>query len=246
MASLTAPDHTSTSGTYISICGPIGVGKSTLAEHLAADLGAVFIREQFDDAANSFIRRFYAERAHGPVPDGTQDTSDTPTWSLATALSFLVQRTDLVRDITVLLAQGRSIVADWAAPQSLIFSRLTLPTDEFALYESLYTRLMEQTRLPDLLVALDAPVTVLQARISGRARSMESGLAPSYLAALRLGYAAWRDNPPAPLLWLDTTNLNAQDAHSRNQALAQIKAHLELVRHSKTNGDTFIPDTPAS
>ena len=51
---------------YIAIDGPIGAGKSALAERLAARFDASMVRE---DAENPFLTDFYAERP-GSVHQG--------------------------------------------------------------------------------------------------------------------------------------------------------------------------------
>lgn len=229
-ASTAVPTPDVPEGILIGVCGPIGVGKSTLAELLARRLGAAFVAERFDADANPFLDRFYAERQAGAVPDGTVARADRPSWSLATELSFLTQRVDMVRDISTLLARGTSVVTDWTAAQNLVFSALTLPEDEFRLYESLYLRLMEGVRTPDLVVVLDAPVEVLQGRIQGRGRAKEAGIAAEYLAAVRRGYQQWRALPPAPMLWLDASDLRIHDPLVRAETIAMITTRLHAVR----------------
>ena len=53
-------------GTWIAVVGPIGVGKSTLAQIVASRTGAEFVPERFGD--NPFLAR--AEPAAAGPPSG--------------------------------------------------------------------------------------------------------------------------------------------------------------------------------
>ena len=44
---------------YITVEGPIGVGKTALARRLASDFGSQLILEQVED--NPFLRKFYED-----------------------------------------------------------------------------------------------------------------------------------------------------------------------------------------
>lgn len=180
-------------GTFIAVAGPIGVGKSVLARIIADQIGAKLVPEAFQD--NPYLERFYA-------PGGIER------WGLATEMSFLWQRFDQMMEIEAKLARGEHIVTDWAGHfQSLIFSRLTLNDEDFETYRACFERMMRVAPRPDRLVLLDADLDTLLQRIAGRGREMEAQIDPTYVASLREAYAAWRLDPPAPLVVLNTTNL---------------------------------------
>ena len=48
-----------TTGRYIAVEGPIGVGKTALARRLASEFGSRLILEQVEE--NPFLRKFYEE-----------------------------------------------------------------------------------------------------------------------------------------------------------------------------------------
>src|ERR1041385_1624248 len=48
-----------TTGRYIAVEGPIGVGKTALARRLAAEFGSLLLLEQVEE--NPFLRKFYEE-----------------------------------------------------------------------------------------------------------------------------------------------------------------------------------------
>jgi deoxyadenosine/deoxycytidine kinase len=62
---------------------------------------------------------------------------------------------------------------------------------------------------PDLLIYLRAPVSVLIERIRRRARSIETGIAPEYLALLDSFYADWMQTfDVCPVLTIRTDDLD--------------------------------------
>lgn len=202
-----------TRGTWIAVVGPIGVGKSTLAALVARRTGALLVPERFGD--NAFLSRFYE-------PGGIAR------WGFQTEVAFLTQRVDQVREIAALLDAGQSVVTDFAPQQNLIFAEITVDALEFALYRELYDRLFGALPRPDRLICLDADLRTIMRRIRRRAREMETGIATDYLRALRGGYQRWRDNPPAPALWIDTRKLPIpSDLVARANALDAVMHSLE-------------------
>ena len=110
---------------YIAIEGPIGVGKTTLAELLAADLGARLVCEQPDD--NPFLTAFYKDpRRH----------------AMSAQLFYLLQRYQQQGELGQgdLFARG-GIVSDYLFSKDRLFASLTLSDDELALYERIYQML---------------------------------------------------------------------------------------------------------
>lgn len=178
-------------GCYVAVAGCIGVGKTTLAELVARQMGAMLVREVFGE--NPYLIDFYAGK----------------NVKLQTELSFMVARYNQAREIEKLLSLGNSVVTDWTFPQVLVYSRVTLQDDprDWALYKELFDRLLVSVPVPDRLICLDADVDALLARIRGRGRDYEASISADYLLALKQGYAGWKTEPPYPLVWLDTTHL---------------------------------------
>ncbi|MBL8601918.1 MAG: deoxynucleoside kinase [Myxococcales bacterium] len=200
-------------GTWIACVGPIGVGKSTLAAMVARRTGALLVPERFGD--NAFLNRFYE-------PGGIAR------WGFQTEVAFLTQRVDQVREIEALLAEGRSVVTDFAPQQNLIFAQITVDGLEYQLYDQLYARLFHGLPRPDRLICLDADLRKIMSRIRRRGREMESTIAVEYLRRLRAGYQQWRAAPPAPALWIDTSKLPIpSDLVARANALDAVMLSLE-------------------
>lgn len=157
---------------YIAIEGPIGVGKTTLARRLADSLGARLLAEQPED--NPFLGDFYAN------PRG---------YALSAQLAFLLQRARQVDDLRQgdLFAAG--CVADFMFDKDPLFAGLTLEGKELALYHEIYARLAMQAPAPDCVIYLHAPVELLMARVSQRARPAEDNLKPGYMSEVAAAYA---------------------------------------------------------
>jgi deoxyadenosine/deoxycytidine kinase len=188
-------------GCYVAVAGCIGVGKTTLAELVARQMGAILVREVF--AENPYLDDFYAGK-------GVR---------LQTELSFMVARYNQAREIEKLLSLGNHVVTDWTFPQVLVYSRVTLQDDprDWMLYKELYDRLLVNVPPPDRLICLDAELPVILERIRGRARGYESAISSDYLLALKRGYGAWKSEPPYPTVWLDTTRLAIPDSEDARE-----------------------------
>ena len=115
---------------YIAIEGPIGVGKSSLAERLAARLDATAVLE---DADNPFLADFYAGRAGA---------------ALQTQLFFLLNRHRQL----VGLQQGnlfaQATVCDYVFDKDKIFAYLNLDDNELFIYQRLYDCLLYTSPSP--------------------------------------------------------------------------------------------------
>ena len=190
-------------GDYIAIEGPIGVGKTTLARRLAASLGARVLAEAPE--SNPFLGDFYAN------PRG---------YALQTQLFFMLQRArqiDALRQ-TDLFTGG--CVADFMFDKDPLFAGLTLSGAELALYHDLYARLAWQAPVPDCVIYLHAPVSVLIQRVRQRARSAEHGLQADYMADVVAAYARFfRHYKTTRLIRVDAATLDLVAAQADYDAL---------------------------
>lgn len=158
-------------GRYIAIEGPIGVGKTSLARKLAASLECDLVLERAEE--NPFLERFYRDPAGAALP---------------TQLFFLFQRARQVQEMRQadLFATGR--VADFLLQKDRIFAQLTLPDEEYRLYDQVYQTLSIDAPRPDLVVYLQAPIEVLVERVRRRGIDYEQGIRPDYLRRLAEAY----------------------------------------------------------
>lgn len=193
-------------GRYVAVAGCIGVGKTTMAELVAREMGAILVREVF--AENPYLDDFYAGK----------------NVRLQTELSFMVARYNQAREIEKLLSLGNNVVTDWTFPQVLVYSGVTLQDDprDWTLYRELYDRLLANIPAPDRLICLDADLSVIVERIRGRARDFESAISPDYLLSLKQGYAAWKTDPPYPGVWIDTTHLSIPHSEAAQETALNV------------------------
>jgi deoxyguanosine kinase len=157
----------------IAVEGPIGAGKTSLAEILATELDARLIRE--DPAQNPFLASFYR---------------DPKRFALSTQLFFLLQRYGQQSDFLQgeLFEQG-GIVSDYLFAKDRLFATLTLSPEEFALYDRIYQALRPRVAAPDLVVYLQARTDVLLARIDKRGRPEEKSIKSDYVREVARAYA---------------------------------------------------------
>ena len=177
---------------YLVVEGPIGAGKTTLARRLGTRLAADLLLEQ--PAENPFITRFYQDMAR---------------YALPTQLFFLFQRARMIEPLRQPDMFSRPVVADFLLDKDLLFARVTLSGDEFALYQKIYESLRPQAPAPDLVVYLQAQPAVLAERVRRRAAGFERGISEEYLAMLAESYARFFYHyNAAPLLIVNSENLN--------------------------------------
>jgi deoxyadenosine/deoxycytidine kinase len=177
---------------YLVIEGPIGAGKTSLARRLAARLSADLLLEQ--PAENPFLARFYQDMAR---------------YALPTQLFFLFQRARMIEPLKQPDLFARPTVADFLLDKDLLFARVTLSGDEFALYQKIYESLRPQAPAPDLVIYLQARPAVLAERVKRRAAGFERGISDEYLALLAQSYAQFFYHyTAAPVFIVNSENLN--------------------------------------
>jgi deoxyguanosine kinase len=191
---------------YIGFEGPIGAGKTTLAQLLALHLGATLILEDVD--GNAFLPDFYANRER---------------WALGAQLAFLISRYEQLR--TIPPARARPVVSDYTQAKDPIFARALLHDREVELYERLSVGLDASLSRPDLTVYVDARNDVLLDRIRQRNRPYEASIDAKYLDALRDAYARHHNSTGRlQVLSFDTSALNLRSESQLNSLYKKILA----------------------
>ncbi len=180
---------------YVVVEGPIGAGKTSLAERLAKHYGANTLLEKPEE--NPFLTRFYKNPAR---------------YALPTQLFFLFQRIDEMRDIAQMDLFHASTVADYLFDKDTLFARLNLNDDEFTLYQNIYQNLVPQTTVPDLVIYLQASPETLFERVNKRAAPYERQMSNTYLASLAQAYSDFFYHySAAPVFIVNSENLNFVD-----------------------------------
>lgn len=157
---------------YIAIEGNIGAGKTSLAKKISIDFNSKLILERFAD--NPFLPKFYEE------PDR---------YAFTLEMSFLAERyQQITDDLSQLNIFSDSIVSDYDIFKSLIFSKITLSEDEFALYRKLFFSMYKDILKPDLYIYLNQNIDRLKENIKKRGRDYEQNIDSKYLKNINSGY----------------------------------------------------------
>ncbi|RKH06572.1 MULTISPECIES: deoxynucleoside kinase [Corallococcus] len=201
---------------YIVVEGPIGVGKTSLANLLTERLGSRRILEVVEE--NPFLSSFYADRQK---------------FAFQTQVFFLLSRfrqqqelfqQDLFRSVTV---------SDYLFAKDRIFANLTLASDELALYDRVFEALGPRVTRPDLVIYLQAQLDVLLHRIKKRGREFERKFDAGYLESLTHAYndffAHYTDTP---LLVVNTSDIDfVHNEADREELMQAIQAAKPGVQH---------------
>lgn len=201
---------------YLAIEGPIGAGKTSLAERLVERWSMRPLLERAKD--NPFLERFYSDMAR---------------YALPTQLHFALQRIDEAREAAAALENGASLVADYIAQKNEIFARITLDEEEWRLYRKLASHIDVVAPVPDLVVYLQAsPATLLQ-RVQKRARPEEAPMSEAYLRKLADAYDQFFYHFDAcPVLTVNTEHLNPLESAADLELVVE---RIETMRGRKAS-----------
>ena len=131
---------------HIAIEGPIGAGKTALAERLGTRLDATVVLEETD---NPFLADFYADR---------------PGAALQAQLFYLLTRHRQQVSLRQADLFSQMTICDYLFDKDKIFAYLNLDDNELFIYQRLYDLLARDVPAPDLVLYLQAPTDVLLRR----------------------------------------------------------------------------------
>jgi deoxyadenosine/deoxycytidine kinase len=156
---------------YIAIEGPIGVGKSTLADMLANYFHARLILERYEE--NPFLQTFYDDRRRT---------------AFQTQLFFLLSRYHQQQELIHTDLFYESCVSDYLFAKDRIFAEVNLNRDELKLYEEVTSALDKTVPMPDVVIYLQGSVSLLQQNIKKRGRNFEKNMNRDYLEQIVNAY----------------------------------------------------------
>ena len=159
---------------YIAIEGPIGVGKTSLANLISKELGAKLVLEEFQD--NPFLPDFY---------------KDPERYSFQTQLFFLLQRYRQQQELRQVDMFQNLLITDYLFVKDRLFASLNLSQKEMNLYDTVANLLERNIIRPDLVLYLQADTETLMNNINKRGREMESGISFDYIDALSQLYTEY-------------------------------------------------------
>ena len=196
---------------YLAIEGPIGVGKTRLAERLAARLEATTILE---DTENPFLANFYADR---------------PGAALQAQLFYLLNRHRQLTSKRQADLFLQTIVCDYVFDKDKIFAYLNLDDNELFIYQRLFDLLAKDVPPPDLVVYLQAPTELLMKRLREQPVDPDREELPmpdeDYLRELNEAYQHFFFHYSAtPLLVVETSEFDPEsDDAALDELVKQIK-----------------------
>jgi deoxyguanosine kinase len=188
---------------YIVVEGPIGCGKTSLANKLAQRMNATVLLE--DAAANPFLAQFYR---------------DMRRYALPTQLFFLFQRVQQLEALKQPDLFAKPTIADFTLAKDPLFARMTLDDAEYQLYRRIYEHVKPQAPMPDLVIYLQASINTLIARVKKRGNPIEHAIDEDYMRRLSEAYTRYfYDYTDSPLLIINSERLNFVDT----------PAHLDML-----------------
>jgi len=178
---------------FVSIEGNIGSGKTSLVDRLCADYNGKKILEQFAD--NPFLPLFY---------------QDPERYAFSVELFFMTERYKQLQDhFSAPDLFYEHIFSDFFFIKSLLFARKNLATEEYKLYQKLFTALNNTFPNPDLIVYLHRDTEYLLSNIKLRNRPYEQDIEADYLLKIQNSYFEYLRNITSfPVLILDIKDMD--------------------------------------
>lgn len=184
---------------FLAIEGPIGLGKSTLAERLGARLDATVVHDERD---NPFLADFYAGR---------------PGAAFQAQLFYTLARHRQLLNLRQGDLFSQTTICDFLFERDRIYAFLNLDDNELFIYQRLFDLVARDLPVPDLVVYLQTPTDVLRRRLRDRARAAaehtddepEALPGEDYLAELNEAYNHFFFHyTTTPLLVVETSQLD--------------------------------------
>jgi deoxyadenosine/deoxycytidine kinase len=191
---------------YVSVCGNIGAGKTSLVERLCKEFGWQPYFEGVVD--HPYLDDYY---------------KDMQRWGFHTQIYFLTARLRQQQEIARIpgsVCQDRSIYEDHEIFARSLAGLGIMSQRDYQTYRLLFDAITPYISRPDLLIYLRASVPTLMYRIQLRSRDCETTITADYLEHLNQHYEDWMGRfTVCPVLTLDADSL---DFVNRSTDLASV------------------------
>jgi deoxyadenosine/deoxycytidine kinase len=179
---------------YLAIEGPVGLGKTTLTERLAARLDGAAVLDAPD---NPFLTDFYAGRSGA---------------AFQAQLFFTLNRHRQQMQLRQGNLFSQTTLCDYLFERDRVYAFLNLDDNELFIYQRLFDLLARDVPAPDVVVYLQSPTEALRRRLRDRARDVDQDTplpADDYLAQLNEAYQHFFFHYTAtPLLVVETSQVD--------------------------------------
>ncbi|HWJ76868.1 MAG TPA: deoxynucleoside kinase [Niallia sp.] len=212
---------------FITVEGPIGVGKTSLAKLLSEHFQYELLKEIVEE--NPFLGKFY---------------ENIDEWSFQTEMFFLCNRFKQLNDISSqFLSKNTPVIADYHILKNLIFAKRSLQDSELDKYVRIYDVLTEDLPRPNIIIYLHASLDTIMERIKKRDRDIEKNISPLYLEQLSTDYDTVmeefkRNNPQIPVLDFNGDTLDfVQNKQDLEHIINMVKETLNIgaFKHESTH-----------
>lgn len=157
---------------FISVEGPIGIGKTTISTALSQHYNAYLLKEIVEE--NPFLEKFYNDPDH---------------WAFQTEVFFLCNRYKQLERVENILEKGQTVISDYHIFKNLLFAKRTLKQEkDFSKYKVLFHTLLEGLPSPNIVIYSNASLDTIMSRIKKRGRIIEKGIDPAYIQQLSDDY----------------------------------------------------------
>ncbi|NND02946.1 MAG: deoxynucleoside kinase [Acidimicrobiia bacterium] len=208
-------DISANQSAYVAVTGPLGAGKTTLLEVLNQQGGWQQLEEPNDE--NPYLSEVYAS------PEDL---------AFRMQVYYLAKRAQQHQQLPALggrIAQERSILDDGEVFFPAYHRVGAYGESDLQTLMDMYRGLLPGLKLPDRIVAVDAPFELCMERIGARSRDGEQHLDEALARSIYDGYREWWDTLGADVIWIDSGSLDLVDSpEDRAQAVRTVHDALEV------------------
>lgn len=209
---------------FITVEGPIGIGKTSLAKAISEHFHYHLLKEIVDE--NPFLEKFY---------------QNIEEWSFQLEMFFLCNRYKQLEDIkNTYLNVNQPVVADYHIFKNLIFAKRTLKEEQYFKYLKIFNILTDGMPQPNIVIYIHASLDTVMKRIKMRGRDFEKNISPDYIKQLSFDYKRFMEDfiqthPDIPVLQINGDELDfVKNSYDLNYIIEKIK--LLLQKGVKING----------